>query len=554
MRFAAQRRAHSYFYERNDFMKRNWFKVAIAICLALCLCFSLTACRKVVVTDSSYYSDYGSDLPHNDDTSSVDDSSDAANSNTSGNTNKNNSSGGSTTTGGKNNNTNNNNTPTQQPSGGGIGSDTGKKLADDKVVDMKGYNFTILSAHLPTKLSKNSTLFEENLFARIKEVEQAYNCKITILNSPYPDMETIQTYIAAGKKVADLLELSPYQMVAAKELGYIVPWDTCDTINFDDPRWCESYTKLGYYDGRQYGLQFYRPEEVRYCVVFNKTLLKANGIDPNSIYDMVDNGTWTFDKFQEICVKITKDTNSDGKTDQFGFCGIPNYISWGLIGANGGSLVKDSGDKVVANFTDSKIVNALNYYDKWVNTQKIMYTNNHETSSTPWDTVCNIDPINYFLKGNCGFLLHESWVLNQQVKPRATFDYGMVPYPKGPDATTYTSNSMNARVMCLTTTNKNADKTAIIFNALARPVDDQLDWADDVQADYFQSNDSRSLDMYDLCLRNVTYDKAYAVDSVANTLNAVYADTIFARQTTPSAKLASIGNTLDDPINKLFNK
>ena len=197
-------------------MKRNWFKVAIAIFLALCLCFSLTACRKVVVTDSSYYSDYGSDLPYNDDTSSVDDSSDAANSNTSGNTNKNNSSGGSTTTVGNKNNTNNNNTPTQQPSGGGIGSDTGKKLADDKVVDMKGYNFTILSAHLPTKLSKNSTLFEENLFARIKEVEQTYNCKITILNSPYPDMETIQTYIAAGKKVADLLELSPYQMVAAK--------------------------------------------------------------------------------------------------------------------------------------------------------------------------------------------------------------------------------------------------------------------------------------------------------------------------------------------------
>ncbi len=535
-------------------MKRNSFTRAMAIFLALCLCFSLTACRRVVVTDSSYYSDYSSDLPNIDDSLLTDDSSEAANPNKPQNTDKPSSSGGtSTPSGNSNNTTTNNNTPAPQPSGGGLGADTGEKLANDKVVDMKGYNFTILSAHLPTKLSKNSTLFEENLFTRIKEVEKKYNCKITILNSPYPDMETIQTYVAAGKKVADLLELSPYQMVAAKELGYIVPWDTCADINVNDPRWCDSYTKLGYYDGKQYGLQFYRPEEVRYCVVLNKSLLKANGVDPNSIYDMVDNGTWTFDKFQEICVKVTKDTNNDGKTDQFGFCGLPNYISWGLIGANGGSLVKDSGGKVVANFTDSKVVNALNYYDKWVNTQKIMYTNDHALSATPWDTVHNIDAINYFLKGNCAFLMYESWVLNQQIKPRATFDYGMVPYPKGPDATTYTSNSMNARLMCLTTTNKNPEKTAIIFNALARPVDDQLDWADDVQADYFQSNDKRSLDMYDLCLRNVTYDKAYAVNSVANALNLVYAESIFARKTTPSAGLSAIGNTLDDPINELFN-
>lgn len=542
-------------------MKRNWFTRAIAICLALCLCFSLTACRKVIVTESSYYyDDYNADLSDIDGTSSDDSSSDGTVSDTTDDgTGSTGSSGSSTTSSGSNNNTPTNNTTsnttsTSQPSGGGLGADTGDKLAKDKVVDMNGYNFTILSPLLPTKLSKNSTLFEENLFARIEEVEKEYNCTITILNSPYPDMETIQTYVAAGKKVADLLELSPYQMVAAKELGYIVPWDNCDVIDTDDPRWCDSYTKLGYYDGNQYGLQFYRPEEVRYCVVFNKTLLSANGIDPDSIYDMVENGTWTFDKFQEICVKITKDTNNDGQTDQYGFCGLPNYISWGLIGANGGSLVKDSGGKVVANFTDSKVVNALNYYDKWVNTQKIMYTNNHELSSSPWDTVSAVNSIEYFLKGNCGFLMYESWVLNQQIKPRATFDYGMVPYPKGPDATTYTSNSMNARLMCLTATNKNADKTAIIFNALARPVDDQLDWADDVQADYFQSNDSRSLDMYDLCLRNVTFDKAYAVNSVANTLNAVYANTIFGRKTTPSAELSSIGNTLDDPINELFNK
>ena len=39
--------------------------------------------------------------------------------------------------------------------------------------------------------------FEEQLFERIKEVQTQYNCKIKILNSPYPDLNTIKTYVLA---------------------------------------------------------------------------------------------------------------------------------------------------------------------------------------------------------------------------------------------------------------------------------------------------------------------------------------------------------------------
>ncbi len=547
-------------------MKRNWLIRALTLCLVCCLCLAMTACGKDPVdnsSDGSYTSDVSTDGAGNVDDNPADvPSSDATSSTDDGSTTGTNTDAGTTTDAGNGNKNPTTTTTSAKPTagnqvqnqGGGLGTDTGDKLANDKVVDMDGYKFTILSPLLPAKLTQNSTLFEENLHARIDEVEKEYNCKISILNSPYPDMETIKTYIVAQKKVADLLELSPYQMVAAKELGYIVPWDGQKVINVNDPRWCDSYTKLGFYDGKQYGLQFYRPEEVRYCVVFNKTLLKANGYNPDSLYDMVNNGTWTFDKFKEICVKVTKDTNNDGKADQYGFCGIPNYISWGFIGANGVNLLKKSGGKMVGNFTDNKVVTALNFYNDLVNTSKVMYTNNAETTANPWDTVNAIDSITHFLKGNTAFLLHESWVLNQQVKPRANFDYGMLPYPKGPNASGYVSNSMNARVMCLTSTNKSADKTAIIFNALARPVDDQLDWTADVQADYFQKNDSKSIKMYDLCLRNVTFDPAYAVNEVANELNFVFANTIFGRATTPAAGLGAIGNKLDAAIDALFNK
>lgn len=97
-----------------------------------------------------------------------------------------------------------------------------------------------------------------------------------------------------------------------------------------------------------------------------------------------------------------------------------------------------------------------------------------------WDAVYRgYDPVKEFLKGKTAFLLHESWVLNQQIKAGAqdtNMEYGMVPYPIGPDAKDYTSDSRNNRLFTLIRTNKDYEKSAVIFNALARPLGDEKAW------------------------------------------------------------------------------
>ncbi|MHB1452608.1 MAG: ABC transporter substrate-binding protein [Saccharofermentanales bacterium] len=458
----------------------------------------------------------------------------------------------------------NSSSTSKNPTSSGTGSSSSSSsasqsvLKDDVIQDMGGYSFVILSPLLPTALDTNSTLFEEQLFERIDEVEHDYNCKITILNSPYPDMENIQKYILAGKKLADLLELSPYQMVAASQMGYIDPWTKASGIDPNDARWVESYTRLGKFKNKQYGLQFYRPAEARFCVVFNKTLLEANGVDADSIYDAVRNGTWTFDKFREYSKACTVDIGNDGNTanDTFGFTGIAQYMSLGFMSANGARLVSlDSSFKASASFTSTAAKNALGFYDKLINQDRVMYTNNHFTAADPWNTVYTIDPIKKFLSGKVAFLLHESWVLNQQIKKNAgTMEYGMIPYPKGPDASGYASAAQNARLFSLTSTNKDYNKAAIIFNALARPVGGAagLDFWDDIQADYFQKNDTESLDMYKLCLDKSTFDPGLAVDSLYNEFNSIVASSIFARTATIGSSLDSIKNKFDDAIAAMF--
>ena len=51
----------------------------------------------------------------------------------------------------------------------------------------------------------------------------------------------------ANSKFADIVELSPGQMVGAAQLGYITPWSKCSLIDPKDARWVEYGTKLGSY-------------------------------------------------------------------------------------------------------------------------------------------------------------------------------------------------------------------------------------------------------------------------------------------------------------------
>lgn len=438
----------------------------------------------------------------------------------------------------------------------GGGSSTAGKLAKDTVVNMGGYTFSIMSSFLPQKLASNSTLFEEQLFERIKEVQTQYNCKIKILNSPYPDLNTIKTYVLANSKFADIVELSPGQMVGAAQLGYITPWSKCSLIDPKDARWVEYGTKLGSYDGKQYGLQFYRPPEVRYCIVMNKTLLKANNINPDTIYDAVKNKTWTFEKLKSLAAACT---DSGKKT--YGIVGYPDYMANGFMTANGANLVTRSSGKASFTGSSNAAINAMTYLYNLVNTDKVVFTNGAQLGTAQtWDAVYRgYDPVKEFLKGKTAFLLHESWVLNQQIKAGAqdtNMEYGMVPYPIGPDAKDYTSDSRNNRLFTLIRTNKDYEKSAVIFNALARPLGDEkgLDYWDDIQADYFQTNDKKSLDMYKLCLEKATYDPGTAVNELGNAFNVALAESIYAHTTSVKGALTAMNGTYDAAINAIFNK
>ena len=50
---------------------------------------------------------------------------------------------------------------------------------------------------------------------------------------------------------------------------------------------------------------------------FNKRILEENGFDPNLPYDLQKQGKWTWAVFEDMCKKLTRDTDNDGVIDQY---------------------------------------------------------------------------------------------------------------------------------------------------------------------------------------------------------------------------------------------
>jgi len=118
---------------------------------------------------------------------------------------------------------------------------------------------------------------------------------------------------------------------------------------FDKSKLYVNAVESGQFQGRQYAL----PCEVAPVLMFvNKTLLQKEGID-------IPRGDWTWDDFYEICRRVTKDTDGDGKIDQFGVFGF----GWQDAAYTNGQRLFESNGKA-AYFDSPGVIEAVKFLIK----------------------------------------------------------------------------------------------------------------------------------------------------------------------------------------------
>lgn len=122
-----------------------------------------------------------------------------------------------------------------------------------------------------------------------------------------------------------------------------------DDPTFDTSKMYEKAIQSGRLSGSQYAL----PREVVPILMFaNKTLLAKEGI-------AVPKGNWTWNDFYNICGKVTRDLDGDGKTDQFGTVGF----DWQqAVYTNGQQLFDLQGEH--ATFEKPGVIEAIQFIKK----------------------------------------------------------------------------------------------------------------------------------------------------------------------------------------------
>ncbi|MBE7092162.1 MAG: hypothetical protein E7365_03160 [Clostridiales bacterium] len=188
---------------------------------------------------------------------------------------------------------------------------------------------------------------------------------------------------------------------------------------------CEYNDKLWFFIPQEIGIHF---ECGGNCLVFNKKMIEEAGSSAEEIYGWVEAGTWTWDKFETLLQATTDPVNGIYGIER----GNAALIMWSLANSNGTEFVLK---ETLANgqvqdsfvYSGNKGDRLMTAYDEF-----IKFADNGWMETTYYKSV-DKDPLDHFLDKQVAFFYNGYSSNALKFIAQADFEYGLVPWPKGPD-------------------------------------------------------------------------------------------------------------------------
>ncbi len=178
----------------------------------------------------------------------------------------------------------------------------------------------------------NDVVAERNNF-----IEENYGIKIEIVAEAYPN-EKIDDMLATGMDTYDIIVGDVYNMIPKITSGAFHQLD--DLLLLENEWWDQSSIELLSASGDTYvvaGDALIGDDMFTYLFLFNKDMYENNGLTDQygTMYDMVDNGEWTYDRLYTIA-KAVSQPDPDGKWTNVN-------CTYGLLGDAYGSTMMVAG-------------------------------------------------------------------------------------------------------------------------------------------------------------------------------------------------------------------
>jgi hypothetical protein len=155
-----------------------------------------------------------------------------------------------------------------------------------------------------------------------------------------------------------------------------------------------------------------------YVLAFNRDLIRAAGL-PNP-QDLYDRNEWTWEKWREYLIALTRDRDGDDTIDVYGFSGYWTYLLTNLLFSNNTGIAPGAAEKL----SSSTTLEVLQFINTLYNVDK---------TARPWDR-SNWEINNrLYAEGLSGFWIGADWIFSEQGGGELPFEIGVVPWPRGPN-------------------------------------------------------------------------------------------------------------------------
>jgi hypothetical protein len=168
------------------------------------------------------------------------------------------------------------------------------------------------------------------------------------------------------------------------------------------------------------------------------------------LQEYINEDNWNWETFVQVVKEANRDTNNDGKLDRWGLAGAGLLDS--ALASNETSLTK--GDK--QNLDDPRTVEVLKFLSK-LSTDKLV----RPSEGGDWT-----EPSQFFRQGNTLLYLSGNYEAEALKKDMKDFDIGFIPFPKGPNGTSYNTPDTNPGAMVIPKAAKNPEQLMYIWEKI----------------------------------------------------------------------------------------
>ncbi|MCQ2539156.1 MAG: hypothetical protein MJ114_01775 [Acetatifactor sp.] len=316
-----------------------------------------------------------------------------------------------------------------------LGAYTVLKDANGNVYDLGGMEVIIRDWWSSGERSEEPTKFEEAKYEYLDWAMETYN--FTIKEVAISDWgsapQDFIDYVTTGGDDNNYVFTvrADASSTSAMYNGLMYDLSTLDRLDFSEAKFPRNKLHEVFTWGDKICAMHTGYAEPRTGMYFNKRLLTEAGIDPDSIYEMQANGTWTWQAWFDMMDKIQVDRDNDGKVDVAGFDANHGAVVCQAVYSNYSEFVgKDANGAFVWKGEDPATIEALEFYVEAC--KKYGYV--HGEDETQWDFYKTA-----FENGYCAFCPEDEYAgtPGNFLANEMNDEIGFAFFPKGPQAADY---------------------------------------------------------------------------------------------------------------------